>query len=450
MPGFDVVRWIKSRYRALIVAGGLGLVIGMTHYMVWPRKYAATAALLVMQAESKPVHVANETPNSIQEKDDYVATQSGIITSPLIMQRALTSVGLEHCPSLVYKLEPVDAALSSFKVSRPDRNAKILSLEYRAGSRLEAEQVLNAVVSSYTNYVAQDLYRGAQDRIITLIQSKQGAIKLELSDLEAQYLSFVRAHPGLTVAKQGHSANSERLTRWGVAISDAELRQIRVAAQLSMAKSLIEHGIKTWGIAYAVGQLGDSGELLRSVDVRAMQFGGNDFLRGLIAEQSKLVDELGADSSKALLLQNKIQTIQDRATPLNNAESNDIVTSMQQVLDRLIEIRKNYDAHYNTDLQAFNNDEVALLQEESLKARMDRARTMYNSLLDSLKQAQLNSEYNAITASILEAPHVSAKAVSPKLLYSMAFGLLFGLIGGVVYLERSSISRGVLGSRTGG
>ena len=167
---------------------------------------------------------------------------------------------------------------------------------------------------------------------------------------------------------------------------------------------LTAHGIKTWGVAYAIGELGDSGELLRSIDVRAMQSGGNDYLRALIAEQQKVAEELGPSSSRAIALQEKIQTIQDRATPLNNAESREIVASMEQALAKLATMRAQYDTNYAGELKAFSADEVALLEEDALKARLDRARAMFHALLDNLKQAQLNSEYNAINTSVLQAP----------------------------------------------
>ena len=206
-----------------------------------------------------------------------------------------------------------------------------------------------------------------------------------------------------------------------------------------MAKSLIASGVKNWGVAYALGELGDSGELLRSIDLRTMQSGGNDYLRALVAEQQKVIEDLGASSSRALVLQEKIQAIQDRATPLNNAESREIVTSMEQALARLAEMRAQYDIKYNSDLKAFNTDEVALLEEESLKTKLDRARSMFNSLIDNLKQAQLNSEYNAINTSVLQIPTASLHSVSPKLSYSLAMGLVLGLVSGVLYTERGRI-----------
>ena len=441
MQQFDYMAWIKRRLKPLAIAGCIGLVLGAVYYAVWPHTYAATASLLVMRAEARPVHVAIESSNTpaSEEKEDYVATQAGILSSPLIIQRALQTVGLENCPTVAHSLEPVDAALKHLKVSRPDRTAKILVLEYWAKSRREATATLAAVVQSYTNYVTLDLYRDSQNRIVSLIESKQGDIHSELDTLGQRYRDFIQAHPGLTIARQGRSGNAERLLRWGAAVSDAELRQIRVSVQLALAKSLIASGVKNWGVAYALGELGDSGELLRSIDLRTMQSGGNDYLRALVAEQQKVIEDLGASSSRALVLQEKIQAIQDRATPLNNAESREIVTSMEQALARLAEMRAQYDTKYNSDLKAFNTDEVALLEEESLKTKLDRARSMFNSLIDNLKQAQLNSEYNAINTSVLQIPTASLHSVSPKLSYSLAMGLVLGLVSGVLYTERGRI-----------
>lgn len=436
----DYVGWIKFRFKILMVAGCIGLALGVVYYAVVPHKYAATASLLIMRVETKPVSVATNNAAAVsEEKEDYVATQAGIISSPLIMQRALHAVGLENCQTVAKAPEPADAALKHLKVSRPDRTAKILTLEYRAKSRREATATLEAILNSYTNYVTIDLYRDAQKRIVTLIESKQGDVLSELTTLEQRYRDFIQAHPGLSIARQGRNGNADRLLRWGTAANDAELRQIRVSVQLALAKSLITRGVKNWGVAYALGELGDSGELLRSIDLRAVQAGGNDYLRALVAEQQKVAEEQGASSSKAVLLQEKIQTIQDRATPSNNAESREIVTSMEQALAKLSEMRTQYDAKYASDLKVFNADEVSMLEEDLLKNRVDRTRTLFNSLLDNLKQAQLNSEYNAINTSVLQTPTASLHSVSPKLSYSLVIGLTLGLISGGLYSERSRI-----------
>ena len=112
---------------------------------------------------------------------------------------------------------------------------------------------------------------------------------------------------------------------------------------------------------------------------------------------------------------------------------------MEQALAKLAEMRAQYDTRYHTDLQAFNTDEVAMLEEATLKNRLDRARSMFNALLDNLRQAQLNSEYNAINTSVLQTPKATLKAVSPKLFYSLAMGLALGVLGGVIYTERGRI-----------
>ena len=64
MQHFDYMAWIKGRFKPLAIAGCIGLALGAVYYPVWPRKYAATASLLVMRAEARPVHVATESSNT--------------------------------------------------------------------------------------------------------------------------------------------------------------------------------------------------------------------------------------------------------------------------------------------------------------------------------------------------------------------------------------------------
>ena len=299
------VKLIFRQYRWWFIATGLiGMVLGVAYWAYVPKKYAATASLLVYQPDAQPLRIAEErgTPAIEREdKDDYVATQSGILTSPLIVGRALAmSGGVANNPSVVHGSDdPVDVACSHLKVTRPDRTAKILAIEYRTKSRAEAIAFVQALIDSYSRYTLHDVYQSNYNRIVALIESSQGDMQRDLTKAEQEYIQFCREHPGLTVARQGRSANAERVLRWCTAANETAVRAVRVRMQLEMSRKLAKDGARPWAAAYAIDELGGHSELLQSMDLHASQGGTNDYTRLLVAEQNKVAEELGPQSSKA-------------------------------------------------------------------------------------------------------------------------------------------------------
>ena len=113
----------------------------MTLYLVKAtRIYQASCRLLVLQQGGRPLNVANNDPSrSVEAYDDYIPTHSLLISSPLVIQPAIDSLGVTNLPTLVAAeadgTRAIDEAIYNLRVTRPDRQAKILKVDYWARSR---------------------------------------------------------------------------------------------------------------------------------------------------------------------------------------------------------------------------------------------------------------------------------------------------------------------------
>src|SRR5262249_40490754 len=134
----------------------LGCLICLALAVIYPagakRVYRATARLLVLQQGGRPLNTANNDPSRLLEgHDDYIPTHALIISSPLVIMRAIDRVGLENLPTLLAVKEtgkdPVKRAIDLLKVTRPDRSARVLKVDYEAGSRAEATRMLEAITA---------------------------------------------------------------------------------------------------------------------------------------------------------------------------------------------------------------------------------------------------------------------------------------------------------------
>jgi uncharacterized protein involved in exopolysaccharide biosynthesis len=279
-----------------------------------------------------------------------------------------------------------------------------------------------------------------------LIDHSKGDLQEELEGLGRKYVEFRRAHPGLMTAdKQGHTVNAERLEGWSKAATDTEIKAVRVKAQLEMSRALAGEGTGLWAIAYAISELGNgTGELIRSLDSRAMQIGGSDYLRSLVQEQQKLAEENGAQSTKVVELQDRIARVQERSRGASDSDMHGLIRSMEQTLERLDTMQAEYESLFAGGLKKVSEDEIALLEEEILKSTWDRHRMLFNTVMDQLKQAQLISNYNAISFQTIEAPRSTARPISPIPGLILGLGTLGGCLLGctaVVVADQYSTPR---------
>src|SRR5262249_12941830 len=152
---------VLRRWRLVLLTVVVCLALATAYLLVARRLYEARVQLLVIQQRGQSLNVGNPDPTRPSEViDDYIPTQSAIIRSPVAVERAIAWVGLEILPPLQAAeqtgLDPVDVAIDAYlKVTRPERLAKVLQIEYRAGSPEEAVRMVAAIAASYTKFLEE-------------------------------------------------------------------------------------------------------------------------------------------------------------------------------------------------------------------------------------------------------------------------------------------------------
>src|SRR3954452_22674331 len=164
---------VRRGWRLIVACVAISLTIAVIYLATTKRVYQATARLLVLQQGGRPLNVANTDPSRLMEgNDDYIPTHSQIIASQLVVRRAIDTVGLDQLPSLAAAKaagrNPVEEAVGRLKVTRPDRYAKIVCVDYRDGSREEATRLLEAITVSYRKFLA-DTFQKNSSQVISLI-----------------------------------------------------------------------------------------------------------------------------------------------------------------------------------------------------------------------------------------------------------------------------------------
>ncbi len=413
----------------------------MTLYLFQAKRvYQATCRLLVLQQGGRPLNVASNDPSrSVEAYDDYIPTHSLLISSPLVVQPAIDAVGLENLPTLIQAekdgTRAIDEAILNLRVTRPDRQAKILKVDHWAGSRAEAVTLLKAITESYRNTL-EDMYLKKSNETIALISKAKDDLSQELKDMEARYLEYRRKAPYVVGDESGRSLMAQRLERSSLALKDIEDNGRRLKFQLQLGKKLAHEGMEMWAVAHAINQLGGDSTSLNSAINSGMAFSGmSDYVRQLTAEQQQLAERFGPDNTKAQAIQDQIARIQERTRDargrLGQAEVRDLLTSISESLTAVEALHQNAVEDFAKERSDAKQIEIDMLTGSNLNVQVERHRALFNTVLDQLKQAQFVSDVTSITSMAVEPPYALRKPTSPKIVSLLAAAFLLGMILGI-------------------
>src|SRR5512135_3676405 len=439
---------LRRGWRLIGISTLVCLTIAIIYLARTKRIYQAEVRLLVLQQGGRPLNVANTDPNRLMEgTEDYIPTHILIISSPQVVKRAIDKVGLDNLPSLLAAkeggLDPIKEAIKNLKVTRPDRLAQVLRVEYRAGGRDEAARTAEAITESYKQFI-EEAFQKNSSTAISIISKARDDSSRELGELEAKYLELRRKTPALITGEQRHSFLADRLASWDKAANEAMVKAVQLKAQLELGRQLTRDGTELWAVAHAISQLGgDTGNLMAGLTSVPSQSGAAEYIRQLTQEQQQLAERFGPQYSKVRELQAQIDRIRGRArgarSRLEGDEVRDLVRAIEQSLDSVRAMQNELGKQFGQDQEKAKQVEEDLLAEEYLRNKLERQRALFNTVSDQLKQAQFVSAYSSITPQVVEPAKPPRSPVYPRVGSTLALALVVGCavgMGAAVVLER--------------
>jgi capsular exopolysaccharide synthesis family protein len=426
------ILWRRRRLVATCVLACLGLA-GL-YLLTAPRLYQASARLLVLQQGARPLNVVNtEQSRVVEAAEDIIPTQMMVVGSPVVVGRAVESIGLDHLPSLRASgnlVRGVREAGKNLIITRPDRLAKILQIDYRARTPGEAVRVVQAVVASYKTFLG-DAYQKDNSEVILLMTRARDDLSTELKELERKYLEFRQKTPNLTPDSTGRPIINRRLDEWVRASNEALVKAIQLNAQLELGQKLAREGIGLWAIANAMDQLDEKAN--HNLGSRTQSFAPPpplDYLRQLSQEQEQLAVRYGPQSTKVREIQEQISQVQEHSrsvrSRLERAEVRDLLESTERSLKSIETMRQQITQQFDRDLIVAKTAEIDLLKDTSLRNNLERQRMLFNTVVDQLKQAKLVGDYSSIRSQVIEPANALPAPVRPLVSLTLAMAMLAG------------------------
>lgn len=430
---------LRRGWRVVALWSVACLAVAVIYLVLAPREYQAEAQLLILQQGGHPLALANPDPTRpVDGSEDYIQTHAAILCSTVVVQRAIDSVGIENLPTLrklgQHGPNPAEEVIKNYlKVTRPDRQAKVLVIEYRARSGDEAVRLVQALTASYRTFL-EDTYQ-RHGEVLGLITRARQEVGRQLEEEEKRYLEFRQHNPIPLADEKGRPFVTSRFERWDRATNEAMIREAQLKAQLELGRKLSKEGTGLWAIVYAMNQVGgDPNNALLTYSTNVSQITSSDYARQLSQEQQALADRYGPQYAKVQEIQEQLTRIQERArasrSRYEQAEVTDLLTSLEQSV-RVIETMR---AGLNKGLEQDKKLEAALVEDSNRRSALERGRALYNAVVDQLKQAQLSSEFSTMIVQTLQPASALPDPVRPRQALVILAAVLVGLAVGVMHL----------------
>jgi capsular exopolysaccharide synthesis family protein len=426
------VLWRRRRLVGTCVLACLGLA--SLYLLIAPRRYQASARLLVLQQGARPLNVVNtEQSRVVEATEDIIPTQMMVVSSPVVLGRAIESIGLGSLPSLKAS-GTLDRALRDAErnllVSRPDRLAKILQIDYRAMTPGEAVQIVQAIVDSYKTFLG-DAYHKDNSEVMVLMTRARDDLNTELKELERKYLEFRQNAQHLTPDSTGRPIINRRLDEWDRATSEAMVKGIQLQAQLELGQRLAKAGVGLWAIANAMDQIGEKAPVNLTARTQSVAPPAPlDYLRQLSQEQQQLTVRYGPQNTKVREIQEQITQVQEHArsvrSRLEQAEVRDLLEATERSLKSIETMREQIAKQFDRDLHIAKTAEIDLLKDSSLRSNLERQRLLFNTVVDQLKQAKFVGDYSSIRSQVIELPNALPAPVRPLVALTLVLAILAG------------------------
>jgi capsular exopolysaccharide synthesis family protein len=436
-PAHQYLRILWQRKSYMILGALVGLALGWLYHAQKSPIYQSRCQLLVIKKTSNPLPVSGGDPR-LTVIEDYMATQIGLLRSPLIIERAVRRGNLGVLPSFANNGNPVGAILGGLAVTRDLRDStsatnNIVHLSYRGPVAVDCGTVLEAIVESYQDFL-DTTYRNVSDQSLKLITQARDVLKNELSESEAKYVKFIQDSPFIFRTKEGTNIEQQSLLNIVDKRSQLLIRKVELKDKIHVLDEAVRKG-KVHALAHLYGPGGAERKLSPAERI------AEDVLLPELLKEQELLEDYAADHPQVRAIRKRIEAIQARLgvglSPAAGSEEfarrllEGLRLELQEVettlgsLEQLLTTVKE-------DVRKQSNYEV---QENKLHNEIERTKLIYNGTIKRLQEIDLSRDSGGYEAQPLARPGLGeqvAPSQSQNLLLGLCLGLMLG--AGLVYL----------------
>ena len=434
--------WRRSSFLALGIV--IGLVLGALYYVQRPPLYEAEAQVLVV--EKRPDMVTGQHISRSQI-EDYTSTHRVLVKSPVIVERAIGRADLGSLQSLQDAEDLTTEIRERLTVSRVSREAdSVLQLSFRGAYADECAVVVNAILESFQQFLAETYDEMNQDTVGLITQARD-VLENDLRYKEKEYREFREDSPLIWDGQDEVNPRQDRLAAIELQRSNLLLTKADLEGKLQTITKAKDDGRDQRHLVALVSDLAED-----RFDPDAIALGEATLkseLLPLLLEEKRLMADYGPGHPYVEAVRDRIETTRNffalpsasyfvaseegSDTPAGEIKDDNLVDLYVDYLKNEIE-RIDTSEEILADLYVKEHEEARKLngheiRDEEFRNDITRAQTLYDSLIERLQDASLVKEYGGFEAQII-APAGKGEKVAPRLSLVAVGSIFLGLVLG--------------------
>ena len=459
------------RRRGWFVGGLLaGILLALVVRFLLPSKSEVHAKILVIKKDASLPAEGFEGGRDFEGHvvEDLLSTHMEILTSPKVVDLALTARKLDGLPSISAVLKPdqtpVEYVIENLSVSRGGegqaKTAHVLNVTFVHRDAGDAARILDAVVDTYRSFVDQT-FKDVGSEAATLISQTSNELADDLKKKQAARRQHREQSPLLWSGEESFNIHQTRINEFESELARLSTRQARIESRLQVIQDRLKDSsplIDVERLSLIADEDMQRFSLLTSVEGGSSltkEFQASQPARSQIAtveferlatlrtEEQALRTEFGPnhrgvrekrlaiDELEKLLKQNAPRLSSEVKAPV--IEQSDLLNAYVSLLKQdLVEVQSRQrvlNALVATEVSDAKKLVVYELEDEALHSEITGTMSMYTAVADRLKEINLVKDYGGFVTEVL-APVEPGLPMKASLLVTIAAGALLGLMFG--------------------
>lgn len=447
--GLSILQIMWQRKSLVILGVMLGLVLGLLYYAQRQPVYQATAQILVVKKTgSESDFVGSRGDNRNMYMEDYMSTQSVLIKSPKIIDRAVKLPKMQDLKSFPTEsgLELVYAIRDGLIVSRDTRESatgaptNILTVAMRCPVADECPRIIEGVIESYQGFL-NDTYKNVSEKTLDLINQAREQLQDKVEKHQQAYQEWKLKNPFVFGVAGNKNIYGERLAKFENRRIELQIKMQEMTDQYHQ----IEKALKEAGPQAAAAAI-------LAIGVKPMLYEGDAEMQKQVLtlqlQKDQALTTLGPNHPRIKEFDNAIAAIKkmynregDNGRSVRS-DPNDPVAFLAAMKNEIANLTTLIDTHKNMlDAQSKELREMYSyeVEEEKLKNNLEQSRDLLRAIVKRVQETSLVKDYGGYEAQAIAPPGLGRK-VSPNPVTVFPIAGIGGLIAGLCLAYLAELS----------
>lgn len=384
-PPVDIWGAVLRRKFVVILLALVGAGLGYLHFIKTPDKFRSHVQISVLTTMPPSSLVGAD----LVHQKVSMAVHKTLITSELVIEKAIRNGGLEKTELLREAKSPVGAIKKALSVQSVNKADEVWELTLVGPDAEELPKILRSIVSAYTEVVTED-NRAFGEEAVSLVEKLQQQLIEDESKAKLRYLELVRG-----LGTEGLGDDGQMINPFAPQVKSLMDEQ-------SQARRELQDVVEKLSTAVQVVESPDDTHLkVLALDARRYLGFASDQKRG--TGESRRIENAVAD---VRMLEKQIEQLQNKIVEIGfeRRELATLLGSGNPKIKALDDKAKHYQAELNKTIQQRDNltSAVETMDEEAIKGLVDWSSLEEKTELEIIKLylAYLEQQKNNLIANL--------------------------------------------------